>query len=324
VKTGPPEENMTKKDAMKFPFIGSLSLISLFILFKLLPAEAVNFTLSFYFLVAGCVATTATILPLAQHYFSESLQKRRYGPYRPRIPESLLRLIPSEKIKTQIKTSQDEFEISTSVPELVIGALCLAVCLAYMASKQWFFNNLLGLAFAIEGIEYLTITSTQTCILLFAGLFVYDIFWVFFTPVMVTVATSFDAPIKLIYPHPAQQLSSIARPFAMLGLGDIVIPGLVVSLVLRYDMSHHAGKPLFFTSAMTGYTVGLITTTIVMNVFKAAQPALLYIVPSVLSFILVHAAFSKELKKFLNHCAVTEHENNHGENRRAIDGRKDQ
>jgi len=31
-----------------------------------------------------------------------------------------------------------------------------------------------------------------------AGLFVYDIFWVFFTPVMVSVAKSFDAPIKVI------------------------------------------------------------------------------------------------------------------------------
>lgn len=29
------------------------------------------------------------------------------------------------------------------------------------------------------------------------GLFFYDIFWVFFTPVMVTVAKSFNAPIKV-------------------------------------------------------------------------------------------------------------------------------
>lgn len=50
-------------------------------------------------------------------------------------------------------------------------------------------------------------------------------------------------------------------------------------------------------SAMTGYTVGLITTTIVMNVFKAAQPALLYIVPSVLGFVMVHAAVSREFWK---------------------------
>lgn len=31
-----------------------------------------------------------------------------------------------------------------------------------------------------------------------AGLFIYDIFWVFFTPVMVSVAKSFDAPIKVL------------------------------------------------------------------------------------------------------------------------------
>ncbi|MGS7457275.1 hypothetical protein [Mycobacterium tuberculosis] len=33
-----------------------------------------------------------------------------------------------------------------------------------------------------------------------AGLFFYDIFWVFFTPVMVSVAKSFDAPIKVSVP----------------------------------------------------------------------------------------------------------------------------
>jgi hypothetical protein len=86
-----------------------------------------------------------------------------------------------------------------------------------------------------------------------AGLFVYDIFWVFFTPVMVSVAKSFDAPIKVstlsdlfanmiirlfhlfaanstnLTLHCYAQLlfptADAARPFSMLGLGDIVIPG---------------------------------------------------------------------------------------------------
>ena len=34
---------------------------------------------------------------------------------------------------------------------------------------------------------------------LLSGLFFYDIFWVFGTPVMVTVAKSLDAPIKLLF-----------------------------------------------------------------------------------------------------------------------------
>lgn len=61
-------------------------------------------------------------------------------------------------------------------------------------------------------------------------------------------------------------------------------------------------------SAMTGYAVGLTTTTVVMNVFNAAQPALLYIVPSVLGFVLVHAAIKGEFWQFVNYCAIKDHE----------------
>lgn len=91
---------------MKFPLIGSVSLVTLFILFKLLPAEAVNFTLSFYFLLMGSIATTATMVPLFQHYFSESMQSRRYGPYKPRLPDWTIALIPSQSLKQELKTAQ--------------------------------------------------------------------------------------------------------------------------------------------------------------------------------------------------------------------------
>jgi minor histocompatibility antigen H13 len=49
---------------------------------------------------------------------------------------------------------------------------------------------------------------------------------------MVYVATSFEAPIKLLMPKfffttPGE----MDRPFTMLGLGDIVIPGMVSPLM---------------------------------------------------------------------------------------------
>ena len=43
--------------------------------------------------------------------------------------------------------------------------------------------------------------------------------------------------------------------------------------------------------------VGLATTIIVMNVFEAAQPALLYIVPAVLAAVLGHAAINKQFNE---------------------------
>merc|ERR1711942_388715 len=73
------------------------------------------------------------------------------------------------------------------------------------------------------------------CILL-GGLFFYDIFWVFGTDVMVTVAKSFEAPIKLVFPQDLLENGLNATNFAMLGLGDIVIPGIFIALLLRYDI----------------------------------------------------------------------------------------
>jgi len=137
------------------------------------------------------------------------------------------------------------------------------------------------------------------------GLFVYDIFWVFGTDVMVTVAKSFDAPIKLLFP---KNLMAVKYQFSMLGLGDIVIPGIFVALLLRYD-AHRAlrhgikgvdfSKP-FFLATFVGYALGLIGTIVVMHTFQAAQPALLYLVPCVIAFSSITAYYYGELDKLLS------------------------
>lgn len=65
------------------------------------------------------------------------------------------------------------------------------------------------------------------------GLFFYDIFWVFGTDVMYTVAKNINAPIKLLFP-----VDLLADPpkYSLLGLGDIVIP---VYYLLRPYLFHY-------------------------------------------------------------------------------------
>jgi len=133
---------------------------------------------------------------------------------------------------------------------------------------------------------------------------------------MVSVAKSFDAPIKLLFP----QTSWEAQP-SMLGLGDIVIPGIFLALLLRMDYFIHKNKlnpkhirphahihlppptvdminekihpstnspPLsphppttpYFTITLISYFIGLSFTVGIMYYFNAAQPALLYLVPA--------------------------------------------
>lgn len=79
----------------------------------------------------------------------------------------------------------------------VVSLLCCSLVGAwYLMKKHWIANNLFGIAFAINGVELLHLNNVVTGCILLSGLFFYDIFWVFGTDVMVTVAKSFEAPIK--------------------------------------------------------------------------------------------------------------------------------
>ena len=167
--------------------------------------------------------------------------------------------------------------------------------------KSALLTDLLALSFSYNALCLLTLDSFKTGCILLSGLFFYDVWWVFGTEVvssqpftvsrlatnqfcvqMVKVATNLDVPIKILW---TKSLTfSTERGFTMLGLGDIVVPGMFVSLALRYDQYRAAArgqtegysKPYFY-AALFAYVAGLGTTMTVMHVFKAAQPALLYL-----------------------------------------------
>jgi hypothetical protein len=69
--------------------------------------------------------------------------------------------------------------------------------------------------------------------------------------------------------------------------------------MLHFDARNGTGKRYFY-SAMVGYTVGLGLTIFIMNHFKAAQPALLYIVPAVCLAVFSQAVVRGEVKALLS------------------------
>mmetsp|Transcript_25985 Transcript_25985/g.56637 ORF Transcript_25985/g.56637 Transcript_25985/m.56637 type:complete len:387 (+) Transcript_25985:149-1309(+) len=283
VKPTPPAESMTKSEAMRFPVVGSAVLFGLFLLFKFLPKELVNALLAVYLGGIAVLVLTSATTPYLRDFFPESLRDKELTS-------------PRFKIPYLIDASKEP--IHATVPEVVVGVFSLGFFAWYLLKKHWLANNTLGLAFCLEGIEHLSLGSVHVGTILLVGLFFYDIFWVFCTPVMVTVAKNFDAPIKLLFPR-LGDLDGGKRPFAMLGLGDIVIPGIFVALILRYDVQN-GFRFKYFQSAFVGYVLGLAATIFVMNYFQAAQPALLYIVPSVLACTGLHAVVNGEFNKLWN------------------------
>eukprot|EP00615_Pteridomonas_danica_P011161 CAMPEP_0114328810 /NCGR_PEP_ID=MMETSP0101-20121206/649_1 /TAXON_ID=38822 ORGANISM="Pteridomonas danica, Strain PT" /NCGR_SAMPLE_ID=MMETSP0101 /ASSEMBLY_ACC=CAM_ASM_000211 /LENGTH=175 /DNA_ID=CAMNT_0001458245 /DNA_START=603 /DNA_END=1130 /DNA_ORIENTATION=+ len=149
--------------------------------------------------------------------------------------------------------------------------------------------------------------------------------------VMVTVAKGLEAPIKLLFPRivspnineevikeaSAEVTLKIIKPiitnfngqkieFSMLGLGDIVIPGFLIALLLRFDAENANAPPKhgahgsfdkpYFRSNLLAYFLGLSFTISMMVFFDAAQPALLYLVPACLGTALITAYVRKEIE----------------------------
>lgn len=285
---------------MKFPFVGSFMLFSLFLAFKFLDKELVNLIFSAYFVLIGTLGIVATLSqPLA--------------PFLPkRFSEEISIVIPHSI--TKFFFMKEPINFSFSITDMLLALPSAAFCYWYWTTKHWIGNNALGLIFCLQGIEHLSLGAVKNGVIVLGGLFFYDIFWVFFTPVMVEVAKSLNGPIKLLFPRPGADGDDAAKQqFSMLGLGDIIIPGIFVAIVLRYELAklqHGSSRkhPVLFYTCFVSYCIGLITTIVVMNVFKAAQPALLYIVPAVLGGTFAHAALTGQAKELFEWSEAPEEE----------------
>jgi signal peptide peptidase-like 2B len=125
----------------------------------------------------------------------------------------------------------------------------------------WVTQDIMGACMCITFLGLIQLNNIQVATILLLVAFVYDIFFVFVTPflfhgksVMITVATSGGPPEKDAmfcekYPSdpgcrggdPLPMLLTVPRLFdyeggaSMLGLGDIVLPGLLLSFAARLD-----------------------------------------------------------------------------------------
>lgn len=263
------KEVLSASDAYKFPFIGSAALFSLYVAFKYFDKDTVNLLLSIYFSLVGVFTLTSTFSPFMSRFVTAP---QKYG------------------FKTKLPLIGDIDALFTFA-ELICLAFAIVFSYYYFHTKHFLLNNVLGISFCVQSIERISIGSYKIGAILLVGLFFYDIFWVFGTDVMVTVAKSFDGPIKLLFPR-VLATADAKGEFSLLGLGDIVIPGLFVALLLRLDAVRAKVNPMtadhypfakpFFNTNIVFYALGLVCTVAVMYFFKAAQPALLYLVPACL------------------------------------------
>ncbi|KAI1617439.1 minor histocompatibility antigen H13 [Exophiala viscosa] len=289
-------ESLTPSDAIVFPLLAGATLASLYFILKWLQDPAwLNWVLGIYFSVIGLFFALGFLkdafsvvrsFALPRHYSAGGKLwevNSRHSGYRSAGGDAfkksplpgLLRMVPlpaglSKRMwdlrrllyaKARLNLHvRGLVTVKTSVDVLDVASLVLSCVIVYyhgFVAKPWFLTNFLGFAFCYGSLQYMTPTTAWTGTLVLSALFFYDIYFVFFTPMMVTVATKLDVPIKLLFPRPdgcvlpvgaaegsaaiEEYLQCLAkkRTMAMLGLGDIVVPGMVLAFALRFDLYLH-------------------------------------------------------------------------------------
>ncbi|KAM3140946.1 hypothetical protein pb186bvf_006957 [Paramecium bursaria] len=286
------EEKMTQKDALQFPLYLSCYLFGLYTLFKYIDERLVAAALTLFFSFLGCLCLMGIIEDAIERLFPIEFSTE---------------IIIEKKYSINLVFTKKDFEIKLTKMNILSFALTLLPLGYYLSTKSWICNNIFGIAFSIQGVaNFNVIPNFKIAYLMLWGLFFYDIFWVFGTDVMVTVAKLADAPIKLQFPFQILEDGVLIQKYSMLGLGDIVVPGIFVSMCLQFDVDRQIKKARslndidigYFTWCFIGYIIGILATLSSMIIFNHPQPALLFLVPGCTLSVLIKAFLNKQLPEF--------------------------
>ncbi|RLM57923.1 hypothetical protein C2845_PM18G06110 [Panicum miliaceum] len=174
------------------------------------------------------------------------------------------------------------------VPFCVVFAILWAVY--RHASFAWIGQDILGICLIVTVLQMARLPNIRVASALLSAAFVYDIFWVFISPlifhesVMIAVArgdnTGESIPMLLRIPRFFDPWGG----YDMIGFGDIIFPGLLVAFSYRFDRASKKGiLNGYFLWLTVGYAVGLFLTYLALFLMDGhGQPALLYLVPCTL------------------------------------------
>ncbi|TYJ42788.1 hypothetical protein E1A91_A03G110900v1 [Gossypium mustelinum] len=201
-----------------------------------------------------------------------------------------------------------------SIVSFVVALCCLIFAVVWAVNRResysWVGQDILGICLMITVLQLARLPNIKVATVLLCCAFVYDIFWVFLSPlifhqsVMIVVARGDNSggesiPMLLRVPRAFDPWGG----YDMIGFGDILFPGLLVAFAFRYDKAckkHLANG--YFLWLIIGYGFGLLFTYLGLYLMNGqGQPALLYLVPCTLGVTVILGLVRGELKELWNY-----------------------
>ncbi|CAI9271156.1 unnamed protein product [Lactuca saligna] len=203
---------------------------------------------------------------------------------------------------------------TTTVMSLLVLLFCVAFAIFWVWTRKesysWVGQDILGICLIIAVLQLAQLPNIKVATVLLCCAFAYDIFWVFISPVffhdsvMISVAAGDSSsgetiPMVLRFPRVFDPWGG----YSILGFGDILFPGLLLSFTVRFDKAKkktwHNG---YFLWLAIGYACGLLLTYLGLYLMNGhGQPALLYLVPCTLGTCIILGLVRGELKELWNY-----------------------
>ncbi len=175
--------------------------------------------------------------------------------------------------------------------KLIFNILGLIVALLmsffWLTQPNWLIIDIIGIFIILQLLLGLPRIFLKNLILICIGYLVYDFVAVYFLSTMqegAVAAVENRLPMLIMIPD-AFSLTTNHMLFAM-GLGDIALPAILIREELwrskEYDFPKIIGLPLMPLVLFFGYIIGSVGAGMAVYVFKSPQPALVFIIPSML------------------------------------------
>ena len=193
--------------------------------------------------------------------------------------------------------------------EIISAFISCIIVMFYFITRHWILNNIICFCLAFTTLSFIILKSFMLCFLCLFLFFIYDTFWVFFSErifnenVMVVAATSIQVPIKIEFPILFS--NNPIKNCMLLGLGDILLPGLIIKYSRRFDLIYEKINKKkkyisFFKYNLILYFISVALAMIMMFVFNHGQPVLFYISPIFIIGLILKAYKEKCLIEFWN------------------------
>lgn len=271
-----PPTYLNEKMAAGFVVVASVSLLLLFYFLS-----SLIWLLIIFFAIGGLEGTVACSSALAHHLLPLHLHRPVNVPWIGQVSIITVSLFP----------------------------LCLTLSIIWVVFRHeswaWVLQNMLSICILMMIQKVVRLPNIKVSSILLVTAFLYDIFWVFISPllfsssVMVTVATGGDTGESVPMLISMPRFNDRTGGFSLLGLGDIALPGMFISFLIRFDYSKGLTRYCtgYFKIGVIGYAVGMFLTDMALVIMQSGQPALLYLVPCTLGVTVALAAYRGHLRE---------------------------